>query len=274
MASEPTDTASPTATPSYPPTSHPSPTSTPTLTDTETVTSPTPAPLTAQPAVQPTVQLLDALSAVQGEEVQAAAAGILQVAQTLPLMIRDDFDVNDYAWPEVEDTFARGIQCVVSLTDGQYRISVQTTASSGPGWCYSTAPRAASNFFLSLETGLLHRRNADIWLYFRYLDDNNFHFLRLHPQQTQTLSWGVRLEGTYIYIIQSAFIPAIDKSEPNTLTLLALSDAHTLYINGRLAAMISNVPEPDTGQIKVGVQLNEADEVEELHIDKFELRGN
>ncbi len=266
-----TPTGEPTATTPASPT--PAPSATPTLAPTERP-SETPAPpatATAEPAPQPTVHLLSVLPPAQLEAFQSAAAGVLTAAETLSLIMRDGFDSRDYAWPEFDETFAGGIQCRAAITDSLFGLRVQTTATSGPGWCAPFVPRTAHHFYLSLETQLLHDRNSDILLYYGWTDDYNFSYVMLQPQ-TQRLWLGVWEDGAESNHIAGTYIPAIDKTETNKLSLIVMGDQQVLYINDRLIAMIANTVSVE-GSLRLGVRLNEADEAEELQIDEFVLRG-
>jgi hypothetical protein len=123
-----------------------------------------------------------------------------------------------------------------------------------------------------VETQLVQNRNSDIFVYYRFIDDNNFYYLLIN-QQTQTISLGVRRNGEESFIVQSKFISSIKKEGVNKLTLLTLAGSHTLYINDNLEILLSNENSFDQGQIRLGVRVNEANQAEELLIDNFELRG-
>ena len=245
------------------------PDNTPTpLADTPTA----PAPTFPTVVDQPIVQLVSGLSPDVVEAVQTAASALLDLGQKMPLYMRDSFDSNDYFWSVFQDTYEHGIECGAAIKDGKYDITLRSTATSGPAWCIPYAPRRASNFFLSFDTQLVGNRNTDILLDYRYSDDNNFYFLILN-QQTQTMSLGSRLNGVDGWLIQSAFVPTIQKDGANKITLIALNDAHAIYINDQLVAMISKELNHTEGQLRLGIRLNEADQSEELLVDDFELRG-
>jgi hypothetical protein len=137
------------------------------------------------------------------------------------------------------------------------------------------AQRPGDGFTLPRHTrgGLSQGRIAELLFYFRYSDENNFYYLLL-PPQTQTITLGVVQNGIDSPILQDLYVPTIHKNEANRITLLTLGDAQALSINDSGVALLSNAPGFGTGQMRLGLQLNEADQVEELLVDNFELCGN
>jgi hypothetical protein len=198
---------------------------------------------------------------------------MLQLAQQLPLIIRDGFDTNDYGWQEFQETFNQGIQCGASLVDSRYSIVIQSTSTSGGAWCAPYSPRSANNFYLSFEAQLVNSRNADILLYYRWTDDYNFLYLVLNPQ-TQTMTLGGFFNGQENFYVRSQYIPAIHKDQANKITLLTLDTGQGIYINDHLEVLLMDENSLREGQTRIGLRLNEANEIEELQIDNFELRGN
>jgi hypothetical protein len=222
---------------------------------------------------EPVVQILSGLTTVQQQALQATVDGLLGLAQLLPLVVRDGFDTNDYAWPEFRETYEKGVQCDVAINEGKYNILVVSTETSGGAWCMTSNHKISSDFYLSVDTQLTQNRNTDILLNYRYQDENNYYFLILN-QQTQKLTIGILENGEVSYLVQSVFFSSINKSDMNNLKLLALGGSHALFINEALALLISNEDRFKSGFIAVGVRLNEADQDEGLVIDNYELRGN
>jgi hypothetical protein len=253
------------------PSSTPAPTNPPPATDTP-APSLTPAASPTQIVIQPTVQFFDQLSPSESAAIQPVFETLMKAAGSLPLIIRDGFDTYDYGWDEFKDTFEQGVQCEVALREGQYHITLTSTDTSGGAWCLADAPRSANDFYLSFEAGLSQQRIADVLFYYRFHDENNFYYLILSPQ-TQTITLGIRQNGLNSPIIDHLYVPAIRKNEANRITLLTLGDAQALSINDNGVALLSNAPGLGTGQIRLGLQLNEADQFEELLLDNFELRG-
>jgi len=255
----------PTITPTYTPTQPPTMTATP-------APSLTPESSPTERVIQPTTQLFGGLSASESAAIQPVFETLMQAAKTLPLVIRDGFDTHDYGWDEFKDTFEKGIQCELALRDSQYHVIVTSTTTSGGAWCLSDIPRSANDFYLAFDANLSHQRIAEVLFYYRYRDENNFYYLILTPQ-TQTITLGVRQNGKDSLILQNLYIPAILKDEPNRITMLTLGDTQALSINDSGVALLSNAPAFETGQIRLGLRLNEADQIEELQVDNFELRG-
>lgn len=230
------------------------------------------ATTTLLPASQPTVQMVSGLSPSQDQAVQIAASGILQVAKQLPLIVRDGFDTNDYAWSEAQNIVEQGVECNTALKESKYSIFLKSTSQVG-AWCIPYIPKKVNNFFLSVEMQLDQNRNTDILFYYGYKDDNNFCYLIMNPQM-QTLSLGIRQQGIDKLLVQSAFIPSILKEDTNKLTILVLAGSHTVYVNDHLEILVSNESTYSQGQLRLGIRLNEANQTQELLIDNFELRGD
>jgi hypothetical protein len=229
--------------------------------------------LTSLPIIQPTVQIVGLLPTNQLQAIQTVALSISQAAQLLPLMIRDSFDTYDYGWPEFQDTFVYDIQCAVAIKDSKYSIVLQSTVTSGAAWCAPTVPRKANDFYLSFDAQLLQNRNGEVLLMYRTTDNGDGYQLIVNPQ-TQSLSLLVKENGLESYLVQSAYFPSIHKNEENKIEIIILGGSHAIYINDQLVVLVSNEDRFTEGQIKLGFYLREADQVEELVIDNFELRGN
>jgi len=240
-------------------------TSTPSLVD-ETPTS------TVISAIQPTIQIVNGLSPAQDQALQLAASSILQVAKQLPLIVRDNFDANDYGWSESQEIFEQGIECNKSLKESKYSIFLKSTSQVG-AYCIPFIPKKVNNFYLSLDTQLVQSTNTDILLYYRYIDESNFNYLIMNPQ-TQTISLGVRQAGRDNLYVQSVYLSSILKDKANKLTLLVLTGSQTIYINDQLEILVSNENILNEGQLRLGIRLNEANQTQEFLIDNYELRGD
>jgi len=240
-------------------------TSTPSLADKTPIS-------TVMPTNQPTIQIVNALPPAQDQAVQFAASSILQVAKQLPLIVRDNFDTNDYGWSESQDIVEQGVECNKSLKESKYSIFLKSTSQVG-AWCIPFIPRKVNNFYLSVDTQLVQSPNTDILLYYRYIDENNFNYLIMNPQ-TQTMSLGLRQAGKDNLYVQSTYIPSILKDKTNKLTLLVLTGSQTIYINDHLEILISNENILNQGQLRLGIRLNEANQTQEFLIDNYELRGD
>jgi hypothetical protein len=221
----------------------------------------------------PVVQLVRNLDQSNQEAVQSVAAGLLQIAKTLPLKFLDPFDSNESGWPEFQDTFEDGIQCNASIKEGQYSIELLSTSASGAAWCLTFVPSNVSEFLLSVETHLTNQSNSDVRIFYRYLDDSNFQYLILNPP-LQTLTLGTFVEGEDRILVQSAFIPSIYKEGVNRISLLSMDDSEAIYINDRLEVLLTKTQSLGTGKLRIGLRLHEADQTEVLLIDNFELRGD
>ena len=242
-------------------------TPTTTTTPTEQVTpSETPTPVAS-----PIPQLVSRLSAAQKITAQKAGESLLVMQVGLPLIVKDDFENNDYGWPVGENIFAGGIECDDAIEDGVHRLTIRT--ADGPAWCGTSLMKVASDFALSVEQQLANDRNADIFLYYRMSEDaQNFYFLQYNPQ-TQLLSVGLTKDGQNIPIINSTYVEEINKTGINKVTLLVVGDVHTIYLNDKLIAIFTD-DRLAQGKINQIILLQEANQEESLLIDNYDLRGN
>lgn len=272
-------TIEPLPSPTEPP---PTPTDSPTPTDpppTATRKPPPPTstlpPPTAVATIAPaTVTMILDVPPDQRATTQTTAKGLLDLSRTLPLIIRDPFDVNDYGWMEFDETYDTGVKCAAEIRDGAYYVSVTSpTTARSPVWCMPTGPRRTGNFYLSFDARLARNQRADVMLYYRYVDESNFYYLMFNPQ-TQLLSMGVEQDGGYRVIIDRAFVPEIKPAGANTVAILALGDQHAIYVNETLFALVEHESGIDAGAIRIGLQVYGAEQAEELAIDNVELRGD
>lgn len=258
----PTATDVPTLTPS--PTHLPSPTFT-------SSPSPTPALSPTQFVVQPTAQLVGQLSPFQAKELQVVGSAAIEMAQVLNLEMKDGFDTNDYGWDESKDFYDQGVQCESALRDSLFHLAVTSTTLSGDGTCYAYAPKTADYFYLSFDAAMNHHRNADILLLFNYTDNENYYRLSFKPQTQKVALW-VKINGEFHRIFSDLYVPEINKNGANHITFIALPTEQILSINNTIVADVRNLPQLSGRFILLGVYLDEADQVEELLVDNFELR--
>jgi len=229
--------------------------------------------LTSMPIIQPTVQIVGVLPPNQLQAIQAVALSFSQAAQLLPLIIRDGFDTYDYGWQEFQSTFEYGIQCAATIKDSKYSIVLQSTVTSGAAWCTPTVPREVKDFYLSFDAQLVQNRNGEILIMYRTTENGDGYQMNF-SQQTQTMSLLVKQNGLESFLMQSTYLSSIHKDEENKINIITLGGSHAIYINDLLVVLVSNEDRFKEGQIKIGFYLREADQVDELIIDNFELRGN
>ncbi len=222
-------------------------------------------------AATPLPQLVSALPAAQKAIVQKASETLLQAAQALPLIVSDDFENNDYSWPESNQVYTGGIECNTAIEDSAYHISVHSV--DGPAYCYAGLMKVAKDFIISADTQLVDQRIADIYLYYRLSEDGQqYYFIDFNPQ-TQTFSVGYYDHGQSNPIIGSTYMEEINTTGTNKLTLLAVGNSHAVYLNDKLVALFTD-DRLTQGQFRFAMQLQEANQDETLLIDHYDLRGN
>jgi hypothetical protein len=245
------------------------PTSTLSITETAAPTQGmTPSPMVEGTAL-PTPQIVSQLPQAQKAIVQKAAEALLQASQALPLIVRDDFDNNDYGWPESKNIYTGGIECNVAITEGVYKINIHTT--NGPAFCFAGNQKVASDFILIVEQQLVNKSNANLFIYYRYTDDANFYDIVYNPQ-TQTFSAGVTKDGIYHSLIDGIYVEEINTNAINKISLLTLGNSHVIYINDKLITIFTD-DQLKTGQLRFYIYLLEANKEDSLLLDHFELRG-
>jgi hypothetical protein len=217
------------------------------------------------------VRLIDSLPPDGAANVRATAASLIQVAQLLPLLIKDGFDSNDYRWGTGQYEGPSGITCDIELRDSKYTFVVKSTPTSGPGTCWARVPRQVGDYYLSFDTSLLRSANSYVILRYRSQDFSNGYFLYLDPGLQRILLGSSQDSADHIWA--NEFIPVINKSGENKLAVLDMEPTLFLYINDSLVASVQHGEGGTEGWLFIGVRVNEADAVQELNIDNFELRS-
>jgi len=222
-------------------------------------------------AATPMPQIVSVLPAAQKVIVQNASQSLLDASQGLPLIVSDDFDNNDYSWPIFDEIYTGGIECNTVLEDSAFHINIHS--ADGPAYCIAGLTKVAVDFTVSADTQIVNQRNADVYLYYRVSEDGlQFYYVQFNPQ-TQMFSVGINEEGVSKTIIGLTFIEEINKTGTNKITVLAVGSSHAVYLNDKLIAIFVD-DRLTEGQLRLVVQINEANQDETLWVDHFELRGN
>lgn len=257
----PTQTPEPTAT-EPPPTPSPSPKPTDVLpTDTPVSLAPTPPPSV--------ISLLPPNQAASFRDLSAQA--IVQAAEELPLLVRDDFETRDYGWIELEQVIQGGGECRLALEEGTYQIEIQS--ASGAMWCTGGLPRLVSDFYMSVDLGLAESRLSDILVFYRTSpDQQSYYSVGINPT-TQQFWVNVVDEGENIPIVPPTLAEHINQEGINRITIVATGYSHALILNDQLDVLFTD-DRLDDGTFGVNLWLQESNANETLFIDNFLLRGN
>ncbi|MRS05301.1 hypothetical protein EG832_19110 [bacterium] len=142
----------------------PQPTATAVVTPTFSVTP----SLASSSSLATDVVLVANLSESQQELINTGYSAALELANQLPLMIRDEFDTRDYGWIEAPRTEYETNFCEFKLENGAYHLLIETKNASGS--CWTTAPRSAIDFLLSTEILAAARQDLTTDMLFRFQD--------------------------------------------------------------------------------------------------------
>lgn len=251
------------------PTATPEPTATSEPTATATLTPPTATPVPLTPTQAP--QIVSQLPANQAEAVRAGAASLLQVGRSLPLMVRDDFETQDYGWLESQEVIQGGGECDLRIEDGAYRIDLRS--ATGAIWCTGGLPRQAADFQMTTDLTLAESQIADIYVLYRMSpDQRSYYSIGLNPA-TQVFWVNVVADGEDIPLVPRTVAEHIERDGTNTISLVATGPAHALYFNDQLDVLFVD-ERLATGTFGVSLTLQESNSAETLIVDNFELRGN
>lgn len=249
----------------------PAPSVAPNMTPTTQAEPPATVTAVASTAATAIPQVVSLLPKEQQAIVQKASEALLQAGQGLTLIVKDDFENNDYNWFTGDNIFTGGIECNNTIKDSTFQVTIHS--ANGPAYCTTGFPKVAKDFIFTSEQQLINNRNADIYLYYRFSDDGKSYYYTVYNPQTQLLSVGLTKNGQAFPIINPLYIADINKNALNKLTLLVLGSSHAVYINDKLVAMF-NDNQLAQGQFRFTLQLHEANQDETLLVDHIEIRGN
>ncbi len=198
---------------------------------------------------------------------------MLDGVKALPLVIKDSFDTNDYAWPVGDETYQQGVKCSRRLGDGVYRMTV--TSTEGGAYCLAGTQKSAQSFVISLQTAVDGGHNCDVFLQYRVsTDSTSYYALSLSPQ-TQSVSISASTAGQASVVVPATFSADVHKDGKNKVTLIVLGDTQSVYLNDQLTLLVTGetrVAAP--GRLQLLLRLNEANLSETLTVDDVEMRGS
>ena len=226
-------------------------------------TQPTSQP-TAPASGQPTFTVVSALAAHLREPTVQAGDSVRTLSLQLPLLVRDEFETNDYGWALGTTDFADGISCTTTMASASLQVTV--SSGRGPAYCYNGAPRNVRNFALVTELGIPAQRGADVGVL--YGGTGQQVLVTINPQ-SQTLA----VTTATSTLLPATFVDDIHPSGPNRVQLVVIESSVALFLADKLVLLSSNMPDPGTGPVCLYVRLNEANQRITLQSDRLELRG-
>lgn len=215
------------------------------------------------------VTLIGSLPAKQQDAVIAGYAAALDLANQLPLMIRDEFDSQDYGWAEAPRTEYETNYCEFKIEEGAYHILIETKNASGS--CWTGAPRSAGNFLFTADLSAANPRDLTADILFRFHDWDNYYYLSLDSTHQQ-FSIGQYLDGKLNDLADWTSEKHINKSGMNQVSIIGAGDQITLYINQNVVAGFTD-PAAQSGSILIRANLYETSASYDLVVDNVVLRG-
>ena len=215
------------------------------------------------------VILIGNLQEDQREIINAGYAAALELANKLPLMIRDEFDTPDYGWPESPPTEYETNFCEFKIGDGAYHMRIETKNSSGS--CWTTAPRSAKNFLVSTDLSAAARKDLTNDILFRFQDWDNYFYLSIDTNSQQFFI-GQYLDGKLTNLADWTEEKTIHKNGVNQVSIIGVGNQITMFINQDVVAGFTD-PAPKSGNIVIRANLYETSSSHDLVIDNFILRG-
>lgn len=224
-----------------------------------------PATPTGEPTAQPTFTVVSTLAPNLRGQVISAGESLRSLSTALPLLVRDEFDNNDYLWALGTTDYADGVSCTTTMTSGHLHISV--VSGRGPAYCYNGVERSVESFTLVTELGIPAQRNADVGVLFGAGDEERL--VVINPQ-SQTLAV---YQGASV-LVAPTFVDDINPNGPNRIQLVVVESSLVVFIGDSLALLGSNVPPSEPGPARLYIKLNEGNQQITLQTDLMELRGH
>lgn len=209
------------------------------------------------------------LSENQREIINTGYSAALELANQLPLMIRDEFDTRDYGWAEAPRTEYETNYCEFKLENGAYHLVIETKNASGI--CWTAAPRSAIDFLLSTDLSAAVRQDLTTDILFRFQDWDHYFYLSLDTNNQQFFI-GQFVDGKQYTLADWTKEKDIHKNGVNQVSIIGTGNQITLYINQIVVAGF-NDPAPKTGSIVIWTNLYETNASYDLAVDNFILRG-
>lgn len=248
-------------------------TATPTLTAAATLES-IPSPTTSSTlegssGLATNVTLVGSLPAKQRDAIAAGYAAALDLANQLPLMIRDEFDTQDYGWAEAPRAEYETNYCEFLIEESAYHILIETKNASGS--CWTGVPRSAGNFLFTADLSASNRRDLTADILFRFQDWDNYYVLSLDSTHQQFFI-GQYLDGKLNDLADWTSEKLINKTGVNQVSIIGAGNQITLYINQNVVAGFTD-PTAQSGSIVIRTNLNETKASYDLVVDNVILRG-
>lgn len=213
---------------------------------------------------QPTFSVTSTLAPHLRDQVVSAGESLRSLSLALPLLVRDEFDNNDYGWGLGATDYADGISCTTTMESGLLQISV--ASGRGSAYCYNGVARNVTQFTLVTDLGIPAQRDSDVGVMFGAVGQEVLVTIR---PQSQTIA----VSGGPSTLLLPTFVDDINPGAPNRVQLVVIEDSLAVFIEDKLVLLGSNLPDAGAGPARLYVRLNEANQQLTLQSDRMELRG-
>ena len=213
---------------------------------------------------QPTFSVISTLAPHIRDQVVSAGESLRSLSLALPLLVRDEFDNNDYGWALGATDYADGISCTTTMTSGSLQIKV--VSGRGPAYCYNGVPRNVTQFTLVADLGIPAQRDSEVGVMFGAVGEEVLVAIR-------PLSQTIAVSSGSSTLLASTFVEDSNPSAPNRVQLVVIEDSLVVFIGDKLVLLGSDMPDAGAGPPRLYVRLNEANQQLTLQSDRMELRG-
>jgi hypothetical protein len=255
-----------TETPTLPPTLPPQPTLAPTN------TLPPPKPTATKPPQLPTATMVpQSLSPTMSLSKEKIGAAVDPALLAWPIRVFDSFDQNVNNWAEGRDESSI-VTNDWKIEDGMYKWTIKA-GQKGVYWLSWPDHSEVQDFYLSSMTHKLGGADsADVGLFFRRYDDDNFYiflvnrvFGRYSIQALIDGNWETLVDWKYTDYIH------MNKEPRNSIAVGAQGSHFKFYINGRLVEQLDD-DRIGSGVCGYVVDVYGSNDEAVFFFDDFELR--
>ena len=219
---------------------------------------------TGSPA-NPTFSVVSALAPEARATAVVAGRALRDLSLQLPLVVRDEFDNNDYGWSTGTTDYADGVSCTTTLTSGALELTVVSGRTFA--YCFNGLQRTVSDFAFDTELSIPGQRGAEVGVLWGAAE-------KRMSVITNPLSRTVAVYHGDSLLLAPTIVDEIDASGSNRVHLLVLGNNVALYLNDTLSITGSDLPDPGEGPLSLWARLNEPNQQITLSTGRLELRGS
>lgn len=249
-----------------PPTLPPPPTAAPTATLPPARPTPTPA------VIVPTDTQVSKVYPTMNPGKEKVGAVVDAAFLEWPLLLSETFDQNSINWAEGSEE-REIVTNEWKIEDGVYKWEIQA-GQKGVYWMVWPDGAVAQDFYFSSMTHKVGGAdNADVGLFFRMVDDNNFYVFLIN-RVFGNYAIQALIDGKWYTIVDWKYSDYIymAKDPRNSISVGAQGDQFKFYINGRLVEQLEDDRLP-AGKCGYVVDVYGSGDQALFFFDDFELRA-